>query len=96
MSNAPDTLVDGRPEDEIRAGVRSIVTELAPETESEASDDARLVDDLGYHSLALLELAFTLEDQFDLDPIEQERAQDISTVRDIANLVIDELRKRSQ
>ncbi|GAA1767015.1 acyl carrier protein [Luedemannella helvata] len=94
MSEASSTQVDGRTEDEIRAEVRTIVLELAPEAKETAPDDARLIEDLAFHSLALLELAFTLEDRFDLDPIEQERAQQISTMRDVANLVIEELRNR--
>ncbi|GAA1767215.1 acyl carrier protein [Luedemannella helvata] len=81
-------------EQEIRSVVREIVLELAPEGAAEAPEDAGLVEDLGFHSLALLELAFTLEDRFDLDPIEQERAQAIRTVGDIADLVIEELKAK--
>jgi acyl carrier protein len=89
----PTTLIDGRPESELRDGVRTIVAELAPEEGvPEVTDDHRLVEDLGFHSLAVLELAFTLEDQFDLDPIEEDRAAGIKTVRDIADLVVAELR----
>ena len=90
----PTTLIDGRPESELRDGVRTIVAELAPEGGPEVTDDHRLVEDLSFHSLAVLELAFTLEDQFDLDPIEEDRAAGIKTVRDVADLVVAELRSR--
>lgn len=93
--NDPTTLIDGRPESELRNGVRTIVAELAPEAVAEVTDDHRLIEDLGFHSLAVLELAFTLEDQFDLDPIEEDRAAGVKTVRDIADLVVAELRDRS-
>ena len=93
MSEAPST-VDGRPEEDVRAEVREIVVELTPGEGVEATDDSRLIEDLEFHSLALLELAFTLEDRFDLEPIEQERAQQIQTVRDLSDLVIEELRAR--
>jgi acyl carrier protein len=95
MNQPHPTQVDGKSEQEIRASVREIVMELAPEADPDAPDDVKLVDGLGFHSLALLELAFTLEDQFDLEPIDEDRARDITTLRDIAGLVINELRERS-
>lgn len=67
--------------------VRAIIRELAPVQDVELLPTSRLVDDLGYHSLALLELAFTLEDEFDLDPLDEETARKIVTVQDVADLV---------
>jgi acyl carrier protein len=57
------------------------------------SREARLVDDLQYHSLALLELAFTLEDEFDLEPIDEKTAQQIVTMGDVEDYVIGKLRE---
>ncbi|WP_341720847.1 acyl carrier protein [Micromonospora sp. FIMYZ51] len=94
MSEASDTLLDGQTEDQIRAAVRAIVMELAPEPDEDAPGDATLVESLGYHSLALMELAFTLEDQYDLDPLDEQRARAITTLDDITNHVITELRTR--
>ncbi|MEV0788588.1 phosphopantetheine-binding protein [Kribbella sp. NPDC050459] len=94
MTEANPTMVSGRPVDEIRAEVRAIALELAPADDVTATDDSRLVEDLAFHSLALLELAFALEDRFDLDPIEQERAQQIKTLGDISDLVVEELQAR--
>jgi acyl carrier protein len=72
-----------------RAKIRSIIVELAPEPEGARTDGAtRLVEDLAYHSLALLELGFTLEDEFDLPPIDQEQVQHITTVEEIVELVL--------
>jgi acyl carrier protein len=78
-------------EAELRAAVRAIITELAPSADGQSSDDARLVDDLGYHSLALLELAFALEDEYDLQPIDEATARRIVKVKDVENHVVKEL-----
>jgi acyl carrier protein len=75
-------------EQEIRALIRELILELAPTNDEPGPADPRLVADLGYHSLALLELAFTLEDQFNLEPIDQEAAQHIVTAGDVEDYVI--------
>jgi acyl carrier protein len=84
----------GRLESEIRASVRKIVIELSPERDTSVPDDARLVDDLGYYSLILLELAFTLEDEFDLSPIEEAVARRITTIAAVQDHVVSELADR--
>jgi len=83
----PDVSVEKRSEDDIRALVRDMIADLAPESDAECGPDNRLIEDLGYHSLALLELAFTLEDEFDLEPIDEETARKILTVRDVEDVV---------
>lgn len=70
-----------------RAAVRTIVAELAPRQVNTVTDDLRLVDDLEYTSLAITELAFTLEDEFDLQPIDEVTARTIVTVGDICDHV---------
>jgi acyl carrier protein len=75
--------------------IRHLVVELTPGSEEVSLENPHLVEDLGYHSLALLELAFTLEDHFDLDPIEQEVAQTIVSVRDVEDYVIEKLREKT-
>jgi acyl carrier protein len=81
-----------RSEEELRKVVRGIVIELAPNPAGQSSETSRLVDDLGYHSLALLELAFALEDEFDLTPIDEPTARTIVTIKDIENHVARELK----
>jgi acyl carrier protein len=72
-----------------RARVRSIIVELAPNPGGARADTTtRLVEDLEYHSLALLELGFTLEDEFNLPPIDQEQVQHITTVEEVEDLVL--------
>jgi len=82
----PSTAADSSMSAE-HAQVHAIIRELAPVQDVELGPTSRLVDDLGYHSLALLELAFTLEDEFDLDPIDEETARTIVTVQDVADHV---------
>lgn len=71
----------------IRETVWRIVLELAPSSISAPSEETRLVEDLGYHSLALLELAFALEDEFALPAMDVEQAQGISTMLDVEEYV---------
>lgn len=75
----------------MRSRIREIVRELAPNAERPCTEDALLVEDLEYHSLALLELAFALEDEFDLPPIDEANVQNIHSVRDIEEYVVQQL-----
>jgi acyl carrier protein len=93
----PITLLDvpTRTEQEVRAKIREIVLELAPHPQPEATGDVLLVEDLEYHSLALLELAFALEDEFDLPPIDEQSAREIRSAKDIEDYVLRELNDKS-
>jgi acyl carrier protein len=84
----------GRSEQEVRAVVRSVVRELAPNPDGPGpGTDPRLVEDLEYHSLAILELAFTLEDEFDLPPIDEAAAREIQTLQAVEDFVVNKLRE---
>jgi acyl carrier protein len=76
--------------EEARALIEEIVVELAPAPHL-ALTDARLIEDLGYHSLTLLELAFSLEDEFDLPTLDEAVARQILTVGDIEQHVTETL-----
>jgi acyl carrier protein len=67
--------------------IRRFVSEFAPADIDGITPGSRLVEDLGYHSLALLELAFAIEDEFDLPPMDEETAQNFRTVQDVEDLV---------
>jgi acyl carrier protein len=79
---------------DVRARVRSIIVQVAPNPDGIQAGETKLVDHLEYHSLALLELGFTLEDDFDLPPIDQAQVQDITTVEEVEDLVVGLLRQR--
>jgi acyl carrier protein len=77
--------------EEIRVRIRSLIAELAPNPKNDLESGALLVEDLEYHSLALLELAFALEDEFDLPPIDQANVVDIRAVKDVEDYVLRQL-----
>jgi acyl carrier protein len=81
-------------EEEVRTQIRAMILELAPNPEKGSVEDALLVEDLEYHSLALLELAFALEDEFDLPPIDEKTAQSIRSAKDIEEYVVRQLADR--
>jgi acyl carrier protein len=83
-----------RSEADVRSLIRQIIGELAPTPGVEVESAHVLVDDLGYHSLALLELAFTLEDEFGLPPIDEETARGIRLVSDVEDHVVNGLTER--
>jgi acyl carrier protein len=84
-----------RDEKTVRASVAELIRELAPAQNSDkVGSDARLVEDLNYHSLALMELAFTIEDEFALDPIDEETVLKIVTVADVETHVVNEMRRK--
>jgi acyl carrier protein len=85
-----------RAEADVREVIREIIQELAPAPSADRASEARLVEDLEYTSLALLELAFTLEDEFELPPIDEETARKIATVGDVENHVVAGLREEGR
>jgi acyl carrier protein len=82
-------------ETQVRSRIRAIITELAPDRPVPSAAKARLIEDLGYHSLALLELAFALEDEFDLPPIDETVAGLIHTIGDVEDHVVGQLAIRA-
>jgi acyl carrier protein len=77
--------------------VVAIIRQLAPEPgEFDGTADVHLANGLGFHSLALLELAFAIEDDFDLPPIDEETGRGIATTGDIITYVLGQLRERGE
>ena len=76
-------------EQEVRATVRSIVLRHAPEPGGDPAGS--LIEDLAYHSLALLELAFAVEEAFGLPPMDVQTARAIQTSADLEAYVLREL-----
>jgi acyl carrier protein len=84
-----------RTQAEVRALIREIVSDLAPKA-GDLVPEARLVEDLGCHSLSLLELAFSLEDEFDLPTIDEATARGIVTINDVEQHVLAHLSSTGQ
>lgn len=83
------------PEEEIRTKVLTVIREMAPKQDVTLTAETVLISDLGYHSLALMEVAFALEDEFDLDPIDEKTARQITTVGAVQDLVVKKIAERS-
>jgi len=82
-------------EEEIRSKVLSVIRDMAPKQDVTITPDSVLIQDLGYHSLALMEVAFALEDEFDLDPIDEKTARQISTVSAVQDLVVKKIAEKN-
>jgi acyl carrier protein len=71
--------------------------QLAPEPgDYDGTTDVHLTDGLCFHSLALLELAFAIEDDFDLPPIDEQTGRGITTTEQIIAYVLGQLREREE
>lgn len=71
----------------LREAIHDIVALMAPTGGASVYDDARLVFDLGFDSLRLIELAVVVEQRFALPPINLDHALAVTTVRDLVALV---------
>ncbi len=80
---------------DIQSVIIQLIKDLCPGNAEKMTNKSHLANDLGYHSLALVELAFALEDKFDLEPIDQVTAKSIQTVGDIVNYVTGKVTERA-
>jgi acyl carrier protein len=72
----------------LRTKVRQIVGEMSPLGARDAGSDDLLIEDLGYDSLAVIELSLRIEQEFALPPAaDAGTATDIRTVKDIEDFV---------
>src|SRR5699024_3588004 len=71
----------------VREEVLALVRAMAPETDGPLGDADRLVDDLGYQSLRLVELTMALEETCDLPPFDRADLTGVATVGDVLALI---------
>jgi acyl carrier protein len=71
---------------EISARVRDVVGSLVPDGPRDVRSADRLTD-LGFDSLATLELAMALETEFDLPEVPEGQTVELATVGDIETLI---------
>ncbi|SNY82405.1 acyl carrier protein [Nocardia amikacinitolerans] len=76
MTAAADTALAAR--------VRRLVQAMAPEPLADLADEHRLVEDLGFDSLRLMELTLALERAFELP---RQRPQDLVGVRRVGEVI---------
>jgi acyl carrier protein len=73
--------------DQTISELRSLIARMSPKDIDAVSSDERLVEDLGYDSLTLIELAVAIEGQFALSAISEEQAMRIQTVGDLESFI---------
>lgn len=75
---------------EIRAKIKEIIANVASLDPQEIGDDASFVDDLQLDSLSLLEIGVDVDYEFKLG-VPEERLQELRTVQDTVELVVNTL-----
>jgi acyl carrier protein len=78
------SLIEG---DALRAKVRETLVRFAASKPESISRATQLVNDLGYHSLAMLEAIFTLEEELGVELVDDGTAGEITTVGDVEDQV---------
>lgn len=78
----------------MRVRVREVTVESAPEPRLDVSAQTSLIEDLGYQSLAMLELGFILEEEFDIALIDTESPIDVRTVGELEEWIVEKIEER--
>jgi acyl carrier protein len=71
--------------------VQRMVGRFAPEPPERAQPGDRILEDHGFDSLRLLEMAFALEDLFQLDPASLGEAPPIGTVSELGDYLAEKV-----
>ncbi|WP_405161726.1 acyl carrier protein [Nocardia sp. NBC_01499] len=67
--------------------VRKLVHAMAPDPQAPAEDSQRLIEDMGFDSLRLMELTVVLERSFDLPRYKPEQLVGVRRVGEVISLV---------
>jgi acyl carrier protein len=73
--------------EDLRAAVRDVIGAVCPLGQRTVGSSDSLVTDLGYDSLALMELSLQLESKFSFQAVGDGETFDVVTVRDVEDLV---------
>lgn len=74
-------------DDAVAEPVRALIARMAPGTPQRVADDERLIEDLGFDSIRLMELTLALERVFALPRQHPDDLADILRVADVVGLV---------
>ena len=80
---------------EIRAKIKEIIANVTNIPVAEIGDNASFVDDLQLDSLSLLEIGVDVDYEFKLG-VPEERLQELRTVQDSVDLVVERLNEKAQ
>jgi acyl carrier protein len=72
----------------LRTKIREILFQVAPNKPSKFGRDTELVSELAYHSLAILEAIFTIEEEVEIELVDYGNADEITTVGDVEDYVL--------
>ncbi len=72
---------------DVASRVRQLVGEMVPAGARDVTSTDRLIEDLGYNSVTMIELALVLEVEFDLQDVAGGDTVDLVTVGDIENAI---------
>lgn len=73
---------------EVREKVHEILIRYSADQTLSVTRDTALVNDLGYHSLAMLEAIFALEDELEIEIVDDSSAGSIATVGDVEDRIV--------
>ena len=71
------------------AAVRELIVEMSPLGLPGATPETKLIEELGFDSLGLVELLVVIEDRFDLPPFDEHVLFGIERVGDLERIVTD-------
>ncbi|GAB2530509.1 acyl carrier protein [Nocardia heshunensis] len=74
-------------EDTVAQRIRQLVTAMAPRPAGTLTDELRLIEDLGYDSLRLMELTVVLERAFELPRYRPEQLLGVLRVGQVVELI---------
>lgn len=72
----------------LRSKVRETVLKVAPNKPENFGRDTELVSELAYHSLAILEAIFAIEEEVGVELVDYGSAGEITTVGDVEDYVL--------
>jgi acyl carrier protein len=79
---------------EVRAKIKKIIANVTNLDPAQIADDSRFIEDLSLDSLSLLEIGVDVDYEFKLG-VPEERLQQLRTVQDSVNLVLETLAARA-
>lgn len=74
--------------DAVREKIHVILVRYSADQTLSVNRETALVNDLGYHSLAMLEAIFALEDELEIEIIDDSTANSITTVGDVEDRIV--------
>ncbi len=80
---------------EIRSKIKEVISNVTAIPASEIADNASFIEDLDLDSLSLLEIGVDVDYAFKLG-VPEERLQELRTVQDSVDLVLEKLGAQSQ